>query len=310
MPSRVYRWSPRHAALLAYVALLLVAAAARPGELAPGDAVVPPTSLRELAQLRVSAGATETSGAVGGRRLSYRGRPAVEITGRAPGGEGGAAIRDFAFVDLATGRVVAYAYFPNASTRQTGEAIISLSEVSTLADRLAREILPGFSLALAGIRRHRPAGLESVYYEARYAPPPTEVPFFEPPVRLLLNASTGRLFRVDVDPEVFEPMPPPRLSISRQAAERIASVSLRGRDLAASFGQGATLGAFGPAELFTVRPNHWLDVYEGDVDTRARVAWVVPFRLSAGGAPGPHSLFVDAATGRLLGGLAAPAAVR
>ena len=36
---------------------------------------------------------------------------------------------------------------------------------------------------------------------------------------------------------------------------------------------------------------------------RARVAWVVPFRVDGGAAAGLHSLFVDAATGRVLGGL-------
>lgn len=302
------RWTLGAAACLLAV-LTLGAAAARATDAQPAQGEpIPPSSLQEFSRLRRSAGVAAEPVDVAARRLAYRGRPALEIVGRDRGGEAAGTLRDFAFFDLAAGRVVSYVSLANASTRRAGEAIISLSEISTHADRAAREIFPGANLALESIRRYRASGQESIYYEARYAPPPAEIPFLGPPIRLLLNASTGKLFRVDVDPEWLDPPPPPRSRISRQAAERIAAVSLRARDLATTFGAGAVLGKIGPAELFTVRPNDWLGYSADDPDARSRLAWVVPFRLAGGDAPGPHSLFVDAATGRVLGGLAEQAA--
>ena len=77
---------------------------------------------------------------------------------------------------------------------------------------------------------------------------------------------------------------------------------LRGRDLAPAFGPGAVFGKVAAAEMFTVHPNDWLGFFTENAEARARVAWVVPFRVDGGAAAGPHSLFVDAATGRILGG--------
>ena len=107
---------------------------------------------------------------------------------------------------------------------------------------------------------------------------------------------------MDIDPDWLDPADPPRVRISRKAAERIATVVLRRRDLAPAFGPGAVFGKVAAAEMFTVHPNDGLGLSAGDAEARARVAWVVPFRVDGGAAAGLHSLFVDAATGRILGG--------
>jgi hypothetical protein len=119
---------------------------------------------------------------------------------------------------------------------------------------------------------------------------------------LLLNATTSGFFRLDIDPDWFAPPAPPRVRISRKAAERIATVVLRRRDLVAAFGSGAVFGKVAAAEMFTVHPNDGLGLFTENTEARARVAWVVPFRVDGGDAAGLHNLFVDAATGRILGG--------
>jgi len=200
------------------------------------------------------------------------------------------------------GRIVSYTCFANASTRKSGEAIVSLAEASSRGDRLVRLLLPRSDLALESIQRHRESGAESIYYEARYASGSGEIPFLEAPVRLLLNASTGELFRFDVDADWLDPAGPPRVAISRKSAERIATVVLRGRDFAPAFGPGAVFEKVAAAEMFTVHPNDWLGFFTESGEARARVAWVVPFRVG-GAAAGLHRLFVDAATGRVIGGL-------
>ena len=200
------------------------------------------------------------------------------------------------------GRIVSYTCFANASTRKSGEAIVSLAEASSRGDRLVRLLLPRSDLALESIQRHRESGAESIYYEARYASGSGEIPFLEAPVRLLLNASTGELFRFDVDADWLDPAGPPRVAISRKSAERIATVVLRGRDFAPAFGPGAVFAKVAAAEMFTVHPNDWLGFFTESGEARARVAWVVPFRVG-GAAAGLHRLFVDAATGRVIGGL-------
>jgi hypothetical protein len=132
------------------------------------------------------------------------------------------------------------------------------------------------------------------------------VPFLEPPIRLLFDASTGRLYRFDMDPEWLDPAWPPRPRISRPAAERVAEVLLRQLDLTAVLGAGAALGSTGTAELFTVRPNAWLGFDEADAPASLRPAWVVPFRLAGATPESPaHGLYVDAESGRPLGGAAA-----
>jgi len=123
-----------------------------------------------------------------------------------------------------------------------------------------------------------------------------------PPVRLLLDASTGNFFRLDVDPEWYVPPRAPAARLSGKAAERIAAAALGSRDLAPFLGAGAALGKVAAAELYIVRPNDWLGEPPPEVGG-ASVAWVVPFTLAADPARSLHRVFLDAATGRLLGGL-------
>jgi len=273
-----------------------------------GEAAIPAPALRALAEMRrlTSCPVAPTDDAF--QQLVFRARPAIEIKGRERGGEATGTMRDLAVVDLATGRVVSFICFTNASTRKSGEAIISLAEVSSRSDKLARAILPGSSIELESLKRHRTGGTESIYYETRYMPAPGEFPFLEPPVRLLFNATTGGVFRLDIDPDWLDPADPPRLRISKKAAERIATVVLRSHDFAPAFGPGAVFGTVAAAEMFTVRPNDWLGFFRENTEVRARVAWVVPFRVNGAAAAGLHSLFVDAATGLILGGLSGQSA--
>lgn len=235
--------------------------------------------------------------------FEFRGRKALEIKGRERVNGAPGTIRDFAVFDLAAARIVSYVCFSNASTRQSGEAIVSLAEVSGHGDKLARAIANAPNLELESIKRHRAGGTESVYYEARYASASGEFPFLDPPVRLLLNASTGSLFRMDLDPDWLDPPAPPRVRISGKAAERIAAAVLGNHDLAPAFGSGAVVGKVAAAEMYTVHPNDWLGLFSETAAARARVAWVVPFRVNGGLRTGLHSLFVDAGTGLPLGGL-------
>lgn len=237
--------------------------------------------------------------------LTYRNRAALEIKGRDTGPDGRQRTRDFAVFDLGSARLVLYINFANASTRVAGEPIISLSEISTRADQHLSRILPGNSLALHDIQRYRASGQESLYYEARYTTVEGGVTFLQPPVRLLIDASSGKLFRLDIEPEWPESLPVPQAQISRKAAERIATVSLQARDLTAVFGPGAFFETVTGAELFYVQQNDWLGFREADPAGRARVAWVVPFRIKgAAVGDGDPAIFVDAATGRVLGGQA------
>ena len=75
--------------------------------------------------------------------------------------------------------------------------------------------------------------------------------------------------------------------------------------MAPALGAGAALGNIAAAELFTVRPNAWLGFHQAD-PAHTRPAWVVPFRLAGAGPERPaHTLFIDAESGRVLGGAAA-----
>lgn len=281
---------------------LFASAASAAGEDVHADA------LDKLAELRsrgiCPVGQTDDSV----REILFQRRPAVEIKARERGGESAGKVRELAIFDITARRTVLYVCFANASTRRTGEPIISLSEVSTRADRLAGAVFPAANLDLESIQRYRMSGQESVYYEARYTPTLSEHPFFEPPVRLLLNATTGSLFRLDTDPEGLDATAPPRARISRRAAERIASVVMRARDLDPVFGRGAVFIKVGAAELFFIRPNGWLGIHLTETAENRLVAWVVPVQIGGGAIPGTHNLFVDAASGRVLGGREGPGA--
>ena len=237
-----------------------------------------------------------------GQELAFHGRSSIEIKGSERGDDASGTLRDLAVFDPAAGRIVSYVCLTNASTRTSGEAIVSLAAASNRADTLARAMLPGSGLVLESVQRYQVGGTESVYYEARYTSVSGEFPFLEPPVKLLLNATTGVFFRLDIDPDWFDPPAPPRVRISRKAAERIATVVLRRRDLAPAFGSGAVFGKVANGEMLTVHPNESFGFSRENAEARARVVWVVPFRVDGGDAAGLHNLFVDAATGRILGG--------
>ncbi len=266
-----------------------------------GASAASPAQLR-MAEMRRITGCLATPTDDIQDEVAIRGRHSIMIKGRERGGDAADPLRDLAVFDQAAGRIVSYVCFPNASTRKSGEGIVSLAEISSGADKLARAFFPGSNLELESVSRHRADGSESIYYTAHYSARSGESPFLEPPVSMLLNASTGGLFRLDIDPDWLDPPAPPRARISRKAAEQIATVFLKDRDLAAAFGPAAVFKAVSAAELLTVHPNDWLGFFTESAEARARVAWVVPFRV-AGAEAGIHSLFVDAATGAILGGL-------
>ena len=286
---------------LGSIALLAGALRAAVDQPAAGVAV-PALALRELAEMRRRTDCLGEPTDDTGQKLAFHGRPSIEIKGRARGDDASGSVRDLAIFDQAASRIVFYVCFTNASTRTSGESIVSLAAVSSRGDALARALFPGSNLGLESVKRHRTGGTESIYYEARYASAAGEFPFLEPTVHLLLNATTGGFFRLDIDPDWFDPPDPPRVRISRKAAERIASTVLRGRDLEPAFGSGAVFGKVAAAEMFTVHPNENFGFFTENAETRARVAWVVPFRVDGGDVAGLHNLFVDAATGRILGG--------
>lgn len=298
-----WRWSLIGAACsIVFLAGRLSAADDQP----EGGDSVPAAAQRVLAETRQLTGCGAAPTDDSGREFQYRGRPAIEIKGRARGGDEPGALRDLAVFDLAAGRIVSIICFTNASTRKHGEAIVSLAEISGRADKLARALLPGSKLELESVLRAGAGGAEHIYYEARYASASGEFPFLEPPVRLLLNATTASLFRFEIEPDWIDPAEPPRVRVSRKAAERIAGVILRSHDFAPAFGADTVLGSLAPAELFTVHANDRLGFFRDSTAARARVAWVVPFRLAGASGVGLHAIFIDAATGLVLGGMVGP----
>lgn len=288
----------RRGGRLALGSVLLLAVPSR----GAGDELVPARALKKLAEMRLLTNCLVAPTDDVGQALASRGRTVIEIKGRQRGGDAAGTMRDLAVLGVAAERIATYVCFPNASTRVSGEAIVSLPEVSSRADRLARSLFPGANLELESIKRHRTGGAQSIYYEARYASVSGEHPFLDPPVRMLLNATTGSLFRLDIDPDWLDPADQPHALISRKAAERVAAVVLRSRDLAPALGPGAVFAKVSNAEMFTVHPNDWLGLFADGGDQRARVAWVVPFRVDGGDFSGLHSLFIDATTGVVLGG--------
>lgn len=260
-------------------------------------------ALRAVDEMRLriapSSGAAESTW----EASTSEGRPVLTIRGNAADGAGAGRRGLEAVFDLGVGQVTSFVWFPHESARKAGEAIMSLSEASSRADGHLRKLFTGTDLALAGIDRYRASGQESVYYEATFAAPAAEVPFLRSPVRLLLDASTGNLYRVEADPEWFMPPKLPSAHLSRRAAERVAAVALGRYDLSQALGGGARLGKVGSADMFVVRPNDWPGI-PGTAGGPARVAWVVPFSLAGDASGAVHRLFVDAGTGRILGGLA------
>jgi hypothetical protein len=235
--------------------------------------------------------------------LEYRGRRALVFEGRRPGAPAEEAPQDFAVFDLESRQLTTFAFFPNASRRTAGEAILPMSEIAARADALVRRLFRAPAPAFLGVERFRSMGPDSLYYTASYGSPAGEVRFLAPPIRLIFDALTGHLFRVDVDAEWYEPPPPAKGLLSKRAAERIAALALGGNRLAGEFGAGAAASRLAAGELYFVRGNGWLGFGAEESSARMRTAWAVAFDVASSRERGPHTLFVDARTGRVLGGM-------
>jgi hypothetical protein len=239
-----------------------------------------------------------------GRSRFSVGRPGEEVEGwRWTAMEGRWPV-DQATFDTSSGLLSKYVDFTSSNRRSSGEAILSMSVVSNRADRYLSLFYPDRELSLESIDRYRVRGKDSVYYELRYNFHPQEILFFHPLARMLVNATTGRLYRFELAVDYLDARYPDRKMISAAAAEKIAGLTLRSVDLEAHLGGGGKVSAILSPDLYFVRPNSWLGA-DLRPDGKARAAWVVPFRTGEGDTGTAHLLFIDAASGRLLGGIRA-----
>lgn len=291
-------WRGLLAGMLAAAAILLPAAAAATAEEEYGRAAVGEVN-RVRGGLQVnSQGMKDLSR----YRTSY-GRPAMEVEGWERTAEGNFWPVDQATFDIRSGLLSKYVNFSHASRRRVGEAILPMGSMSNRGDGYLRLFYPGSDLALESIDRYRVSGKESVYYELRYSPQPREVLSFHPLVRMLVDASTGSLYRFELAADYLGVGALPEAVISGAAASRIAALYLQTQDLDRALGRGASVSSVLAADLYFVRPNSWLGggVPAGGV---ARPAWVVPFLSTGRSEESPHLLFVDAVTGKAIGGAA------
>jgi hypothetical protein len=148
----------RRALALGSIVLLAGALCAADDRAAVGGAI-PAPALRELAAQRRLTDCLAAPTDDSGLELAFRGRLSIEIKGRERGGDASGAVRDLAVFDPAAGRIVSYVCYANASTRASGEAIVSLAVVSSRADKLARALLPGSNL-VPERQRHWTGGRE------------------------------------------------------------------------------------------------------------------------------------------------------
>jgi hypothetical protein len=236
------------------------------------------------------------------RRQVRIGRPGEEIEGWRWTATDGRWPVDQATFDTESGLLTKYVNFTSSNRRSSGEAILSMSAVSSKADRYLALFYRDRELSLESIDRYRVQGKESIYYELRYNLHPQEVLFFHPLARILVNATTGRLYRFELAVDYLDARYPSRKIISAAAAEKIAGLALRSIDLEPHLGAGEEVSGLLPADLYFVRPNSWLGA-EVRPDGRARAAWVVPFRTGDGEEETAHLVFVGAANGRILGGV-------
>jgi hypothetical protein len=261
-------------------------------------------ALGEISRIRKGLGIDGSGLEDVGRRQVRIGRPGEEIEGwRWTATEGRWPV-DQATFDTWSGLLSKYVDFTSSNRRRSGEAILSMSAVSSKADRYLALFYPDRELSLESIDRYRVRGKESVYYELQYNFHPQEILFFHPLARMLVNATTGRLYRFELAVDYLDARYPSRKMISAAAAEKIAGLTLRLIDLKPHLGRREAVSGLLPADLYFVRPNNWLgaDQQEGG---RARVAWVVPFRTGEVDQETVHLVFIDAATGKLLGGIRA-----
>jgi hypothetical protein len=293
---------PRHLLLLSLCAAFafFFAPPVRAGEASPPSAA----ALGEINRIRKGLG-IEVSGLEDiGRRQIRIGRPGEEVEGwRWTATEGRWPV-DQATFDTRSGLLSKYVDFTSSNRRRSGEAILSMSVVSNKADRYVSLFYPDRELSLESIDRYRVRGKESVYYELRYNFHPQEILFFHPLARMLVNATTGRLYRFELAVDYLDARYPSRKMISAAAAEKIAGLVLRSIDLERYLGGRDKVGAVLSADLYFVRPNSWLGA-DLRSEGKARAAWVVAFRAGGADQGAVHLVFVDAATGRNLGGIRA-----
>jgi len=258
----------------------------------------------EVTRVRVGLGFKSAEIEDDSRHRSSHGRPAAEIEGWRRTGGGGRWPVDQATYDVWSGLLSKYVNFDNASSRKRGESILPMGAVSAKADAYLAVLYPKHGLSLDGIERYRVRGKESVYYELRYAPQPQEILFFHPLVRMLVDASTGRLYRFELAADYLGLGAMKENIIGGAAAARIAGIVLGGKNVARHLDGGKVEGELFPTDLYYVRPNDWLgsSIPAGG---RARLGWVIPFRTARNREGTPHLLFVDAVTGKILGGVEA-----
>lgn len=240
-------------------------------------------------------------------RSRYRtshGRPALEIEGWQADGEDVLWPIDQATYDIRSRRLSKYVNFKHASHRKAGEAIQPMGSVSARGDGYLALFRLGRELALEGIERFRVRDKESVYYELRYSSQPQDVVFFHPLVRILVDASTARFYRYELASDYLDAGAMPRAIISGSAASRLAALYLQTIDLGSFLGRGAAVGNVLAPDLYYVRPNSGFGGQSpgGGV---ARAAWIVPFQTDGDWYEVPHLLFIDAITGRTIGGVPA-----
>lgn len=292
------RWKGLLAGMIAAAAIHPTAGAAVPAEEEYGPAAVGEVN-RVRGGLQVNSQGMKD---VSRYRTSY-GRPVMEVEGWERTAEGNLWPIDQATFDIRSGLLSKYVNFSHASRRKAGEAILPMGSLSNRGDAYLRLFYPGSDLALEGIERYRVSGKESVYYELRYSSRPQDVLSFHPLVRMLLDASTGRLYRFELAADYLGVGSLPKAVISGAAAARIAGLYLQTQDLESALGRDASVSSVLAADLYFVRPNSWLggEVPAGGV---ARPAWVVPFLSAGASEENPHLLFVDAVTGKAIGGAA------
>jgi hypothetical protein len=282
------------------VLLAALLGAAAPGTAKAETAGVPEEAARQLAGIRERLGVDRAGlDDVATPRIAY-GRRALEIEGWHVRPDGSRWPTDQSTFDIPSGRISKYVLFGNASTRQRGEAILPMGSVSPKGDSYLSLFMQGIPLELEGIERYRISGKESIYYELRYSPQPREVPFIMPLVKMLVDASTGRLYRFELAADFLgAPDGIPSPIVGGTSASTLAALHL-GKERVAAITGGAATGEIWATDLYYVRPNGW-PAASPPAGGQARLAWVVPFSLE--GKNGRNILYVDARTGKIIGGL-------
>jgi hypothetical protein len=291
----VKRRKPILAALALFLPVFLPGAAHAAG----GDDLA--AAAEEVVRVRTALGLDPGAIVDDTKARNSRGRPAAEVEGWRRTG-GGRWPVDQATYDIWSGRLSKYVNFDNASRRRKGESILPMGAVSSKADGYLAVLYPRHGLFLDGIERYRVRGKESVYYELRYSHPPGEILYFHPLVRMLVDASTGQLYRYELAVDYLDLGPVPTAIIGGAASAKLAGLALVAPAALRHLGGQQVLGELFPTDLYYVRPNDWLGAVL-PAGGRARLAWVVPFRTARNREGAPHVIFIDALTGKILGGV-------